>query len=244
MADFGGVTGLWIGASVVSMLEIFVLIYFMSKTYYVQKKKSSALAPPTITVNNTDSPLLVKPVLLVKQPSKESTKSAKSTSPEPDKHEKILLDFDSPTPPSRKSTLGFAPPPRKNTFGYVSPSRSPTPDPEMPNEENIMVEPESPPRSPSTPRSSSPPRSPSRRSSLPSRKNTYAYVPPNRDLPCVCLVNKEGKISKVNMFCPDHGFMARRGTVFSDDSSRKSSDNPHKTSSTFDDIEDESEESE
>lgn len=38
LADLGGLTGLWIGASVVSLLEIVALIIYTTQAY-VQKKK-------------------------------------------------------------------------------------------------------------------------------------------------------------------------------------------------------------
>ena len=71
-ADFGGLTGLWIGASVVSCLELIVLIYFMSKTWYGKKKKSSAMIPPQwYTGNATDRKpsMYVRPTVTVKEPS-------------------------------------------------------------------------------------------------------------------------------------------------------------------------------
>ncbi|CAJ0606181.1 unnamed protein product [Cylicocyclus nassatus] len=44
LADLGGLTGLWIGASVVSLLEIFSLIVFASQAY-VRNRKGSIAAP-------------------------------------------------------------------------------------------------------------------------------------------------------------------------------------------------------
>jgi amiloride-sensitive sodium channel len=40
LADLGGVTGLWIGASVVSLLEVVVLGYFCGKAYKKNRKAS------------------------------------------------------------------------------------------------------------------------------------------------------------------------------------------------------------
>lgn len=40
MADLGGVTGLWIGLSVVSLMEIFVLIFYCCDAYVTNRKAS------------------------------------------------------------------------------------------------------------------------------------------------------------------------------------------------------------
>jgi hypothetical protein len=40
LADFGGLLGLWIGASVISMFELLALLYYASQAY-VRKRKSS-----------------------------------------------------------------------------------------------------------------------------------------------------------------------------------------------------------
>ena len=40
MADLGGVTGLWIGASIVSLLEIVVLLIYCCDAYVANRKAS------------------------------------------------------------------------------------------------------------------------------------------------------------------------------------------------------------
>uniref|UniRef100_A0A914VEX6 Uncharacterized protein n=1 Tax=Plectus sambesii TaxID=2011161 RepID=A0A914VEX6_9BILA len=174
IADFGGVTGLWIGASVVSMLEIVVLIYFMSKSYYGRKKASSALVPPVITVNNAEPLLLSRPLTPIIEPAKSpSPESEPEPEPGPVIEDRILLDLETPSP-----------------------------------------EP-------------------------PSRKNTYTYMPPEKEIPCQCDLNDLGVIGKINMFCPEHGFMARRSTIYAPSNRKTSGHKP-----TFGDLADDDEEEE
>jgi hypothetical protein len=184
IADFGGLTGLWIGASMVSMLEIVVLIYFMSKTYYGKKKASSAMAPYALSTNNLAEPsLLTRPAVVIREPSpspspsishKSKTPTMSSASSEPE--QKTLLDL-SPSPP-------------------------------------------------------------------PVRKNTFTYIPPNKELPCQCDLDDFGKIGKMNTFCPEHGFMVRRNTDFGGANGPKWSDpkgDYRRKQSTFSDKVDEGE---
>ena len=49
MADFGGLTGLWIGASVVSIAEIFTLIIFTMQAYVRNKKEEKMSDRNSIT---------------------------------------------------------------------------------------------------------------------------------------------------------------------------------------------------
>lgn len=48
MADFGGLLGLWIGASVVSMLEVVALVMYAAQAYVRQRKKSTASTLPSL----------------------------------------------------------------------------------------------------------------------------------------------------------------------------------------------------
>ena len=42
LADIGGMTGLWIGASVISLLELFALFVFATQAYVKKKKEEKA----------------------------------------------------------------------------------------------------------------------------------------------------------------------------------------------------------
>lgn len=42
MADLGGVTGLWIGASVVPLCELIALVFICAQAYYRNKKEEAA----------------------------------------------------------------------------------------------------------------------------------------------------------------------------------------------------------
>uniref|UniRef100_A0A0K0FBV5 Degenerin-like protein unc-105 (projected from Caenorhabditis elegans ortholog unc-105) n=1 Tax=Strongyloides venezuelensis TaxID=75913 RepID=A0A0K0FBV5_STRVS len=53
LADLGGLTGLWIGASVVSLLEIVALIIYTTQAYVQKKKLESAPPPPKISSNRS-----------------------------------------------------------------------------------------------------------------------------------------------------------------------------------------------
>uniref|UniRef100_A0A914PBU3 Uncharacterized protein n=1 Tax=Panagrolaimus davidi TaxID=227884 RepID=A0A914PBU3_9BILA len=49
----------------------------------------------------------------------------------------------------------------------------------------------------------------------PPRKYSSPYLPPGADLPCICLFDMTGRISKMKALCPEHGYMVRRGTGYS-----------------------------
>jgi hypothetical protein len=61
-ADFGGLTGLWIGASVVSMLELLTLAYYLLKVY--QKRNNSGEVVESI--DSFYRPIIKKPSIAVR----------------------------------------------------------------------------------------------------------------------------------------------------------------------------------
>uniref|UniRef100_A0A0N4ZC81 Degenerin-like protein unc-105 n=1 Tax=Parastrongyloides trichosuri TaxID=131310 RepID=A0A0N4ZC81_PARTI len=64
LADLGGLTGLWIGASVVSLLEIVALIIYTTQAY-VQKKKLESAPPPKLSSNRSLATLSKKSVKVI-----------------------------------------------------------------------------------------------------------------------------------------------------------------------------------
>ncbi|CEF60105.1 Na+ channel, amiloride-sensitive family and Degenerin family-containing protein [Strongyloides ratti] len=64
LADLGGLTGLWIGASVVSLLEIVALIIYTTQAY-VQKKKLESAPPPKMSSNRSLANISKKSIKLI-----------------------------------------------------------------------------------------------------------------------------------------------------------------------------------
>ncbi|KAI1727475.1 amiloride-sensitive sodium channel domain-containing protein [Ditylenchus destructor] len=121
LADLGGVFGLWIGISVVSVVELVQLLNICLQAYYVKRKPSSTSSQKTLQINNykgsissLSNPRIFRP----RQPSTPSvTKSRGSKSSlleEIDPIKLIIEEVEDEESP--RST-----PPRKNTYPYLPP---------------------------------------------------------------------------------------------------------------------------
>ncbi|CAD5211340.1 unnamed protein product [Bursaphelenchus okinawaensis] len=158
LADLGGMLGLWIGASVVSVLEIVALAFYVAQAYVRQRKKS------TSTLASIRNKSVTKKISLQSQQSS------------------LVYRPRTPTPSTTKSRLSLL-------------NDDPDPEPLKLEAGQDEQEPE-----PSDDAHS---------------KSSYPYWPPGQDLPCTCLYNSNGNIISMKALCPEHGYMVRRGTMFS-----------------------------
>uniref|UniRef100_A0A7E4WDD4 Degenerin-like protein unc-105 n=1 Tax=Panagrellus redivivus TaxID=6233 RepID=A0A7E4WDD4_PANRE len=166
MADLGGVTGLWIGASIVSLLEVVVLVIYCADAYVTNRKVS-------IPVNQ----------FLGVTPKKRSVSSSIASRP-----------IQRRTPSSKPSIVSVEIEMPQNLLRAVEEMSEISRSTEKSSNQSSKshLEPEEP----------------------ISRKNSSPYLPPGAELPCLCLYNSEGVLSKMKALCPEHGFLVRRGTGF------------------------------
>uniref|UniRef100_A0AC35U509 Amiloride-sensitive sodium channel n=1 Tax=Rhabditophanes sp. KR3021 TaxID=114890 RepID=A0AC35U509_9BILA len=119
LADLGGLTGLWIGASVVSLLEIIVLVVYLTQAWVQKKKLSFAQAHPSH---------------FKRSPTTQSKKSIKNQSIESFSKHSVLEELDEPAPSpiqpeqqsNKSSTAYYLPPGAElpcicsyNAYGHI-----------------------------------------------------------------------------------------------------------------------------
>uniref|UniRef100_A0A914Z1Q6 Uncharacterized protein n=1 Tax=Panagrolaimus superbus TaxID=310955 RepID=A0A914Z1Q6_9BILA len=161
LADLGGVTGLWIGASIVSLLELVVLGFYCCKAYKKNRKLSvEANAPYTIGVPPYKKTISISSSSTSRPPKKKTSSSRSVLSKHSILDELIHQQSSLPTLPSENEA----------------------------SDENEET---------------------------PPRKYSSPYLPPGADLPCICLFDMTGRITKMKALCPEHGYMVRRGTGYS-----------------------------
>ncbi|KAK6030130.1 hypothetical protein OSTOST_03741 [Ostertagia ostertagi] len=185
LADLGGLTGLWIGASVVSLLEIFSLIVFAAQAY-VRKRKgsiaSSTLSQLAIRKPSRASEHTIQKASMNARLSIQDIRSLQSNHSSRSK-QSILIEDSAITHPSMFFSIGI-------------------------DGASIVKEPFQEQTDDETPSTSSSEETSGTAASC-------RYLAPGEELPCLCKYDSEGNIRVMKALCPVHGYLVRRGYDYS-----------------------------